>query len=367
MPLTSARSNFGESGQRVWHYDGASGIRQQRLLRIDGDAFRLIRPDGSWETYAFADLIARDTQDGGAVFGLKKCPGWRIGFAGDVPEEIAGHLPRVRRYGGLIDRVGLWRSSFVFAVLAAGAITLFLRTPAAVARAVPPSVERKLGDLMVGDFGHRACAGPGGPEALAAMLHRIEPNRTDLDVRVVNLPIVNAVTLPGGKIVIFDRLLQEARTPEEISGVLAHEIGHVRHHDVMESLLRQLGLSVLLGGLDGKVGGYTNTLLAATYSRDAESRADGYALDTLNRAAVSPEPMAQLFRRLSGGEMKGEGAARIMTYFSTHPMSADRAARFDQAARGHGGYRPVLDAAAWAQLRAICSSDPDAEKPGLRF
>jgi len=367
MPLISAPSDPRTPDLRVWHYDGASGIRQQRLLRIEGDDFRLTSPAGAWETYSFADLIARDAQDGGAVFALKKRPGWRIGFAGDVPEEIAEHLPRVRHYGGLIDRVGLWRSSFMFAVLAAGAIALFLRTPAAVARAVPPSVERKLGDLMVGDFGHRACAGPGGSEALSAMLHRIAPGDAELDVRVVNLPIVNAVTLPGGKIVIFDRLLQEARTPEEIAGVLAHEIGHVRHHDVMESLLRQLGLSVLLGGLDGKVGGYTNTLLAATYSRDAEARADGYALEALNQAGVSPAPMAQFFRRMSGGEMKGEGAARIMTYFSTHPMSRDRAARFDQAARGHGGYRPVLDAEAWARLRTICSSDPEAEKPGLRF
>ena len=255
MPLTSAPSDPGEPGLRVWHYDGASGIRQQRLLSIDGEHFQLVDAAGGSESYAFADLIARDAQDGGAVFALKKRPGWRIGFAGAVPEEIADQLPRARRYGGLIDRVGLWRSSLVFALLAAGAITLFLRTPAAVARAVPPSMERKLGDLMVGDFGHRACNGPGGAEALAALLRRIDPKDRDLDVRVVNLPIVNAVTLPGGKVVIFDRLLQEARTPEEIAGVLAHEIGHVRHHDVMESLLRQLGLSVLLGGLDGKVGG----------------------------------------------------------------------------------------------------------------
>jgi predicted Zn-dependent protease len=228
-------------------------------------------------------------------------------------------------------------------------------------------MERKLGDLMVGDLGHRACAGPGGTEALSALLHRIEPKAKDLDVRVVNLPIVNAVTLPGGKIVIFDRLIQEAQTPDEVAGVIAHEIGHVRHRDVMESLLRQLGLSVLLGGLDGNVGGYTNALLAATYSRDAETRADGYAIDALNRAGVSPEPIAQFFRRLSGGEMKGEGAARIMNYFSTHPMSTDRAARFDHAANAHGKYSPALDADAWSKLRAICSSDPDAEKPGFRF
>jgi hypothetical protein len=371
MHSTSApsdeRSEAGADPVRVWHYDGESGLRHQPLFETEGDSFRLTERDRTWGPFAFADLVARDAVDGDAIFGLKSRPGWRIGFAGGVPADIAAHLPGAARYGGWIDRFGLWKSVAVCAALAAVTVTLVLRTPAAVARMVPPSVEQRLGDLMVGDLGNRACNGPGGVAALSAMLRRIDPGDRKIEVRVVHMPIVNAVTLPGGKIVIFDQLIEKAASPDEVAGVLAHEIGHVEHRDVMESLLRQLGLSVLLGGLDGNVGGYTNALLSATYSRGAEERADDFAREALGTAKVSPLPTAEFFRRLSGGDSGVRGAAKVTAYFSSHPMSSDRAARFTAAAKGRKDFTPALTPEEWANLRAICSSDPDRREGGFRF
>lgn len=354
---------------RVWHYDGVSGLRREPLLVMAAESFTLVDRDGTEGPFAFADLVARDSADGDTVFGLKKRTGWRIGFRGAVPPHVAAHFPHTARYGGVIDRFGLWPSVGVSAVLAALVVTLFLMTPALVARAVPPSVERQLGDVMAGDFGNRRCDAPGGAQALDTLVRRIDPDDDMIEVRVVNLPIINAVTLPGGKIVLFDGLIRAANSPEEVAGVLAHEIGHVRHRDVMEALLRQMGLSVLLGGLDGNVGGYTNALLASAYSRGAEGRADGYAIDALGRAQVSPLPLANFFARLSkteGGSPRG--AARVASYFSTHPVSSDRAARFIASGRTHKADRPVLDPAAWARLRTMCSADPNvAKQPSFNF
>ena len=351
---------------RVWHYDGISALRREPDLVADGDTFRLVEGDGSEGPYRFADLVAGDAVDGNAIFGLKGSTGWRIGFPGGVPADLAPRLPVPTRYGRLIDRIGLWPAAALCAIFAAIAVALFLMTPALVARAVPPSVERKLGDMMAGDFGDRNCAGANGPQALAALVARIDPGDRNVRVSVVNLPIVNAVTLPGGRIVLFDGLVKAAASPDEVAGVIAHELGHVRHRDVLESLLRQLGLSVLLGGLDGHVGGYTNALLASAYSRDAEARADGYAIDALAQAQISPLPTARFFRRLSAGE-DSRGIGRFTAYLSTHPMSQDRAARFIAAAKLHHGDRPVLDADQWGALRDICSADPKARVSGFRF
>lgn len=369
MPSMSAPSDAPPfpAPVRVWHYDGVTGIRREPLLHVAGDAFTLSDAGGDTGSFAFADLEARDAVGGDAIFGLKQVHGWRIGFPGGVPAAVAVHLPRPARYGAVIDRFGLLPAVIVSALLATLAIALFLRTPAAVARAVPPSVERKLGDLMTGDFGGRRCAAPRGGEALAALVRRIAPGDRDLDVQVVNLPIVNAVTLPGGRIVLFDGLVKAARSPDEVAGVLAHEIGHVRHRDVLESLLRHVGLSVLLGGLDGQVGGYTNALLSSAYSRDAETRADSYAIDALASGRVSPEPLARFFRRLSRNDGPASGVTRVATYFSSHPVSGDRARRFVMAGRTHHADRAALDPAAWQQLRAICSGDPKVEKPGFDF
>lgn len=369
MPSMSALSDAAPdpAGVRVWHYDGVTGIRREPLLVAQGNTFTLSDIGGETGPFAFADLEARDAAGGDAIFGLKRATGWRIGFPGGVPDAVAAHLPRAARYGAVIDRLGLLPAVLVSAVLAAIAIALFLRTPAAVARAVPPSVERKLGDLMTGDFGARSCQAPGGGEALAALVRRIAPDDRDIAVQVVNLPIVNAVTLPGGRIVLFDGLVKAAQSPDEVAGVLAHEIGHVHHRDVLESLLRHVGLSVLLGGLDGQVGGYTNALLSSAYSRDAEARADGYAIDALAAADISPEPLARFFRRLSRYEGPAGGVSRVTTYFSSHPVSGDRARRFVTAGKTHHADSAALDPTAWQQLRAICSGDPKVEKPGFDF
>lgn len=369
MLSTSARSDRTDPPGtiRVWHYDGVNGLRRAPVLVVEADHFTLVEHGGSDGPYAFAELVARDSVASETVFGLKNRVGWRIGFPEGVPEAIRPLLPKPTRYGGFIDRIGLWPAAAASAVVAAIVVVVVLNSPAVLARAVPPTVERQLGDLMAGDFGNRSCAGPKGPEALSALVERVDPNDSDIDVRVVSLPVVNAVTLPGGHIVIFDGLLRKAVSGDEVAGVLAHEIGHVKHRDVMESLLRQLGLSVLLGGLDGQVGGYTNALLSSAYSRDAEARADDYAMTAMAKAQVTPMPTAQFFTRLSKGE-DTKGVGRVAAYFASHPMSGDRAAKFIASAKTHTRDRPVLDAAEWAALQGICKADPEVQKqPTFRF
>jgi len=346
----------GAPAAAAWHYDGRSALRRQVRLIVEGDGFRLDEDGRAGAWLAFAQLTPADGDGDARTFGLQGQPGWRIGFIGPVPAEIAVRLPRARRYGDWVDRFGLWRAAAAFAVLAAVAVALVLQTPALVARMVPASLERRLGEVMVGDFGRKGCVEPVGAAALAKLANRIDPDDPTLEVHVVKLPMVNAVTLPGGRIVIFDGLLQAARSPDEVAGVIGHEIGHVRGRDVMESLLRQLGLSVLLGGMEGHVGGYTNALLATAYSRGAEARADGYAIRLLADARVSPLPTAAFFDRLAKGNASGE---RMFAYIANHPLSADRAARFRRSAAGGAHYVPAINTAEWMALRGICAGETD--------
>ena len=358
MPSMSAPSDpdGGAPSASAWHYDGRTALRRQVRLVADGDGFRLDEDGQAGEHYDFAQLTPADGDGDPRSFGLQGRPGWRIGFTDAPPAAIAERLPRPHRYGGWVDRFGLWQAAAGFAVLAAIAMVLVLRTPALVARMVPASVERQLGEVMIGDFGRKGCVAPAGAAALAKLANRIDPHDPTLDVHVVKLPMVNAVTLPGGRIVIFDGLLQAARSPDEVAGVIGHEIGHVRGRDVMESLLRQLGLSVLLGGMEGHVGGYTNALLATAYSRGAEARADGYAIQLLADAGVSPQPTADFFARLA---RRSDGQERMFAYLANHPLSADRAARFRRSATAGARYTPALTAQEWAALRNICAGETD--------
>lgn len=337
-------------GVPVWHYDGRTAIRHQVWLLDEGDAFRLTANGVRTGPFAWRDLVAHDASTGTLSYGLASVPGWRIGFP-DGPGPVAARLPPPRRYGRLVDRFGLWPAVGAFACLAALTVAGVLRTPPLVARLVPQSVERALGEAMVGDFGRRGCATPAGTAALDALMKRINPDDPELEVHVVNIDMVNAVTLPGGRIVVFNGLLKQAANPDEVAGVLGHELGHVRHRDTVEALVRQLGLSVLLGGFEGHVGGYTNALLATAYSRRAEAKADGFSIDTLRDARISPVPTAGFFRRLG---RHGADAERMFAYVASHPVSAERAAAFERSGRKGAAYSPALDPAQWAALKDIC-------------
>lgn len=348
---------------RLWHYDGVTAVRRSVLLRPAGAGFVLEEPESGWtgETTDWSDLTVIGTERDRCAYGHSAIPGWRMGFSGEAPEGLAAHLPKGERYGRWIDRFGFWPAAGAFTAVAALVVWGALEAPAIIAPLVPQSWENRMGDAMVGDFGGRLCHGPAGDAALQALVAQIDPHHEARQIALANIPMVNAVTLPGGRIILFDGLLQQARSPDEVAGVLGHELGHVRHRDTMTGLVRQLGLSVVLGGAGGNAGGYLNGVLALSYGRSAESAADGVAIGQMREAGISPAATAAFFDRLGGKE--GDGTqARAMTWLSSHPLSADRRRRFAAAVQKGTAYRPALDQAQWQALRQSCASDPKVAK-----
>ena len=112
--------------------------------------------------------------------------------------------------------------------------------------------------------------------------------------------IPNALALPGGKIYLLNGLLQKAEGPDEIAGVIAHEMGHVAHRDQVRVMIQNGGTSFLIGLLFGDVTGSAAAIFAArslvdaSYSRQAESNADAFAIETMHALGRSPAPMGEL-------------------------------------------------------------------------
>ncbi|MES2987078.1 MAG: M48 family metallopeptidase [Pseudomonadota bacterium] len=347
----------------VWHYDGVSGVRQARTLVPAASGFFLEGAGGESGPFAFKDLVPHGAIGGQQQYGLRKNPGWRIGFEETPPEELSTLLPGKKGYGRLIDRVGLWPAVGVFIAISAVFLWLLVTTPPMLVRMIPESVEKQWGAAMIGDFGGRTCTAASGNAALAKLSARL--GAKDMDIRVVDIPIVNAVTLPGGHILLFKGLLTEAESADEVAGVLAHEMGHVRNRDVLESLVRQLGLSMVLSGADGNIGGYTNALLSAGYSRSVESRADTFALNRLHEATIATAATASFFKRLAKVEVGMGEAGALLGYLSSHPLSSDRERMFQQG--GRAGTTVTLDPAEWSALQGICSEREAPKERGFRF
>ncbi len=393
------------TGIPAFHFDGSTAFRHSVTVEEASHGLRLVGDDAAViGGVLYADLVWREDQGGLPVYGLTSVEGWRLGFLAAPSATMAAQLPRAVKYGGVIDRLGLPAAMGAFAVVSVAAVLVFMAMPQWLAPMVPYSWEQKMGDVIVGDFGGRLCHTDAGQAALDRLEAKLDARSAkaggrELDVRVANIDMINAVALPGGKIIIFQGLLEKAKSPEELAGVLAHEIGHVRRRHVMQSLLRQLGLSFLLGGIDGQAGGALNTVLSLAYGRDAERDADLWSIDRMAAARIDPTDTADFFERMSGmdnddtttkapengAQTKAEaksGAAlpktdeaetaqaeRALSYITTHPANVDRTRAFMGSKKAGVRYVPAMPAADWDVLLTMCDDDPDVKEStnGLLF
>jgi len=167
---------------------------------------------------------------------------------------------------------------------------------------------------------------------------------------------VNAFGLPGRHLIINTGLIRYCHNPEELSGVIAHEIAHIEHNHVMKKLAREVGISMLTGMAGGEssveIRRQTLKLLSSTaFDRNQERDADLAAVHMLSKAEIDPEHLANLLFRLS---REKENIATNFEWLNTHPNAQDRAAEILKLRKKEKhDARPIANAAEWKELQAF--------------
>ena len=343
-------------------YDGTNAVRHSGELSWDGRGGFSLAASTSHIEFDASDLRFGETRPGRILYRRESMPDFRLILPEDIPPGLAAQLPAKSDYGAWIDRLGLGKAAAIFAVASAAAVALFMTAPDWLGPRIPASWERNIGDAMVGDFGGRICHTPAGDAALAKLLAKVDPAEEKVRAGVANMDMINAVALPGGQVLLFDGLVQQADSPEELAGVLGHEVGHVRERHVMTALLRQFGLSILLAGADS---GTTNSIFGLAsmgYSRDAEREADEYARARMAASNISPLGAAGFFERMAKQHGDTEDAPALLGWLASHPSSGERAKAYRNAAKQGANYPPVLTDAEFAALKSMCREDPDVEE-----
>lgn len=165
---------------------------------------------------------------------------------------------------------------------------------------------------------------------------------------------LNAFALPGGHVVIHTGLLQAVQRPEELAGVLAHEIAHVMRRHSLRKLVETAGLSVLVralvGDANGLLGALTDSselLLRQKFSRDFEREADDTGWESLVAARIDPRGMIEFFRKLRDQQKQSAAGVAVegqLSFLSTHPATTERIARLQarwQQLAADGRFEPL--------------------------
>lgn len=182
--------------------------------------------------------------------------------------------------------------------------------------------------------------------AVDSVKNRLLAHVTDttykIDVIVVESDEINAVTFPGGLIVVFTPLLRLTSSPEELASVLAHEIGHVEHRDPLKQLVKEVGVSTVLSMVRGgkpepMVEGVVKDFLDIQYTREQERAADQYGLRLLAESHINPANFGRFMEKLEPDTSVVGTEPVEIEYFSTHPNERSRidsayaaAKRFDR-------------------------------------
>ncbi|MDQ4080160.1 MAG: M48 family metallopeptidase, partial [Gemmatimonadota bacterium] len=245
-----------------FYYDGQTAAREAVTLTLEGARLRIQRSDGSALLWPLS--LIRQTQ------GTLSTEQIRIEF-GDEPTQAvlvndARFAAEIRAASPAAKRA-FRRQWKTYQVLSWSAVALVIIAalyiwggPAAatwVANRLPPSWDISMGRSFARHLSQtdRVCADADSVPELALLVDRLVDagGRTpyEFHVYVLRDTVVNAFAVPGGFLFLNAGLIGAARSPEELAGVLAHEIQHVTLRHSTRAILRELPLRVALASISG--------------------------------------------------------------------------------------------------------------------
>lgn len=366
--------------QTHWHgiyLDGRTARRSTVRVHPSQDGLVITAENGDIRRWEYAEV--RQTQ--GRYAGEQI----RVERRGDAAEALliddASFLSALHRL--VPDRATHFhdparRSTLVRLTVAAGILSIGLTgwlyvwgVPALITVAapyVPVAWEEGLGAAAV-DYlipAEERCAAPEHEAVIRRIIARltapVSPQPYTFRVHIADSPDVNALAAPGGHIVLFRGLLRRMRTPEELAGVLAHEMQHVLLQHGTRALLEYFSTGLLLAlvtsgdpsgvaalGLEG-----AHILNLLRHSRQQEGEADRAGMDMLWAARIDTGGMIAFFESIQQQEHEHPG---LLQYFSTHPDTAGRiTALRDRAARTSHQPTAVVPDYDWRRMQTVCRS-----------
>lgn len=166
----------------------------------------------------------------------------------------------------------------------------------------------------------------------------------DYKFKVVDSTDVNAFSLPGGYIYVFQGLVDFAQSDEELAGVLAHEICHASQRHVAtlqkeQSKMSAIQIPLILAGIltggattamvAGTAGNLLTTAVTSGWSVRAESSADKGGYELMVATGYDATGMLTFMERLQVQLSMAERSTDLGIY-RTHPPSKDRADKIER-------------------------------------
>jgi len=345
-------------------YDGKISVKRNASVEILGESI-IIYIEGDTRSYRWnldtVEILDKPIDGRPAVLGCNKMPHARL---------IIPHISDFKEISRYIKIPNWWQTSGVFtrnivafiAILSLVVIFVVPYWTKLVVPIVPKEWESKLGDeaksLIIGES--KICSSINGKKALEKIIVNLTDEIPDyyFKIQVLQKDSSNAISLPGGNIIIFSKLIDESKTQEELIGVIAHEIAHIKYRHGLENIINTLAsgfiIDVFTGG-GGTILYLANQYKSLSFSREKEKKADLYAIKLLERKKINVDGMVNFFSKTDKTKKKNSVSDSLPSYLSTHPTSKERVdliEKYRQNSRRE--YSSLLTKQEWKNIKHIC-------------
>ncbi len=362
---------------KTWtaHYlDGRSAARHRVTIQVTPDTLQILTPSGETRHWPYGQI--RQTQ--GTYAGEPV----RLEFGAEPSETIVisstALLTELHRVAPAFARRfhnPVWRDARVrWTMLAAVAVVALTAGiyrwgipgfASAATPYVPVSWEDTLGKQVVEHLApeDRQCKDPARTEKLSRIVQSltatVPSSLYQIRLYVLDSPQVNAFAAPGGHVLLLRGLLEHTETPEQLAGVLAHELQHIYKRHATRAILEQTASTFLLTAVSGDFSGGlawglegARTMGSLHYSRAHETEADIEGLKMMQTARLDPTAMIAFYGIM---QKETKDHAGPLDFLATHPNMGERLATLLTLA----GPRPpqatsLLPNDEWKDIRSLC-------------
>lgn len=177
------------------------------------------------------------------------------------------------------------------------------------------------------------------------ILKSADMNPKDVRLYIIADTSINAAVFGQKRMLIHTGLILAADEPEDILGIIAHEIAHMKGNHVAQKQgdiianAKNQAISATAGVLAGLASGNSNALMGGLalsehlaqrqylqYSRAKEQVADTEALKYLQRAGISPRGIISVLDKI-----RVEYGDNVSPYILSHPLPKERIAQAHRA------------------------------------
>jgi Zn-dependent protease with chaperone function len=357
----------------AFHYDGITALRREVTLRLSGDGVRIIPAGEEERLWPFGELLQVSGEYSGEPLRFERSgpqPREHLVVEDDRFREALRQYPQAAlRSGDVTASLVGWRRVIVL-MLVVGLVAALLysvgrRAFAGVAvRMIPVRVEERMGEAAVRTLipSHTQCRDDDLEAALNQIAARlsgaIDDSPYTYRITIAREPSINAFAAPGGYIVVYAGLIEQADKPEHVAAVLAHEMQHVQLRHSTRALLEQYSGQALISLMAGDSTSTPALMQGAAaladlhYRREDENAADHGAVELLRAARIDPQAMVEFFELI---EERGLELPDAISYLSTHPQAKDRITAIREAGAARSGEAtPLLPDVDWAAVKMAC-------------